>query len=79
MDHDNSSGETKTPESLPPEPVEDRPGVGIVTPDDYPEDDRERSISEPPLDEDKEYERLNPGSGGKTPTVPGAGEDRDNA
>ena len=79
MDHDNGSAATKTPGSLPPEPVEERPGVGIVTPSDYPEDDRAGGISEPPLDEDKEYERLNPGSGGRTPALPRSGEDRDNA
>lgn len=68
-----------TPGSLPPEPVEERPGVGIVEPEDYPEGDRATGISDPPLDEDKEYERRNPGSGGKTPSIPGGNHDRDNA
>ena len=78
MDHDDRT-ESKTPGGLPPTPVEDRPNVGTVTPEDYPEEDRAISISEPPLDEDKEYERRNPGSGGQTPGVPGGPRDRDNA
>ena len=77
MNHNNGSNAPNTPGSLPPEPVEDRPGVGIVEPEDYPQEDRDRSISDPPLDEDKEYERLNPGSGGKTPNTPGGPRDRD--
>lgn len=66
------------PGGQPPEPVEDRPNVGIVTPGDYPEEDRASGVSEPSHDEDKEYERLNPG-GARTPSVPGSGHDRDNA
>ena len=72
MDHDD-------PKTLPPEPVEERPSVGTVTPEDYPEGDRAGSVSDRPLDEDKEYERLNPGSVGHTPSVPDRGRDRDNA
>ena len=64
------------PGGQPPEPVEDRPNVGTVTPEDYPEKDR--AVSEPSHDEDQEYERLNPGSA-RTPSVPGSGHDRDNA
>lgn len=78
MDHDDSA-KTKIPGGQPQEPVEDRPNVGTVTPEDYPEEDRAISSPEPPLDEDKEYERLNPGSGGRTPGVPGGPRDRDNA
>ena len=70
---------TDTPGGQPPERVEDRPNVGTVTPEDYPEKDRAAGVSEPPLDGEKEYERLNPGSGGKTPSVPGSRHDRDNA
>ena len=77
MDHDDCSTDAGTPGGQPPEPVEDRPNVGTVRPEDYPEDDR--AISAPPLDDDREYERLNPGSGGSPPAVPGAGKDRDNA
>ena len=68
-----------TPGGEPPEPVEDRPNVGTVTPNDYPKRERAGVVSDKSLDEDKEYERLNPGSGGKTPAVPGSGHDRDNA
>ncbi len=76
MDRSNETG-PGTPGSLPPEPVENRPGVGIVEPENYPEEDRERSITDPPLDEDKDRERLNPGSGGKTPNVPDGAKDSD--
>lgn len=78
MDQDDPA-ETRIPGGQPQEPVEERPNVGTVTPEDYPEEDRASGISEPPLDEDKEYERLNPGSGGQTPGVPGGPRDRDNA
>jgi hypothetical protein len=77
MDEHKDQNESDTPGGLPQEPVEDRPNVGIVEPEDYPEEDRERSISDPPLDEDKEYERLNPGSGGRTPGNPDGARDRD--
>lgn len=76
---DRQDDERIAPASLPPEPVEDRPGAGIVKPEDYPEKDRAASNPAPVHDEDKEYERLNPGSGGSTPPVPGSGHDRDNA
>ncbi len=39
-----------TPGSTPPEPVEDRPNVGIVEPGDYPEPAR----IDPPTDKDAE-------------------------
>ena len=78
MDHEDPA-EDRIPGGQPPEPVEDRPNVGSVTPEDYPEEDRQTGITEPPLDEDKEYERLNPGSGGHTPGKPGGPRDRDNA
>lgn len=32
--------EPATPGGQPPEPVEDRPNVGTVRPEDYPEEDR---------------------------------------
>ena len=79
MDHDDRSTNPGTPGGQPPEPVEDRPNVGTVTPEDYPVEDRAGAIKDPPLDENQEYERLNPGSGGSTPDVPGAPKDRDNA
>ncbi len=66
-----------TPGGQPPEKVEDRPNVGVVTPDDYPAEERAASTAQPPLDEDKEFERLNPGSGGEPPVVPGRPHDRD--
>ena len=50
---------SETPGGLPQEPVEDRPNVGTVSPDDYPD----AKDGAQPLDEDKEYERRNPGSG----------------
>jgi len=73
----NTNPAADTPGGQPAEPVEDRPNVGTVTPDDYPRKDRTGVLSENPLDEEKEHERLNPGSGGKTPSVPGSGQDRD--
>jgi hypothetical protein len=78
MSHD-ANATADTPGGQPPEPVEDRPNVGTATPDDYPKKDRAGTVSDTELDEEKEYERLYPGSGGKTPAVPGTGHDRDNA
>ena len=68
-----------TPGGQPPEPVEDRPNVGTVKPEDYPDIDRAAGVSAPPKDDEKENERLNPGSAGKTPDVPDRRFDRDNA
>ena len=67
------------PGGQPPEPVEERPNVSTVTPEDYPRKDRAGGIAEPPADDEKEYERRNPGSGGSTPSGPDSGHDRDNA
>lgn len=78
MPHDPNTT-TNTAGGQPPEPVDDRPNVGTVTPEDYPKKERAGVVSDTLLDADKEYERLNPGSGGKTPAVPGRGHDRDNA
>lgn len=75
----NATTTTNTPGGQPPEPVDDRPNVGTVTPEDYPKKERAGAVSDSELDNEKEYERLNPGSGGKTPAVPGSGHDRDNA
>lgn len=73
-------GDDRTaPASLRPEPVEDRPGVGVVRPEDYSGKDRAASNAAPVHDEDKEYEKLNPGGSGRTPSVHGSGRDRDNA
>jgi hypothetical protein len=57
----------ETPGGLPAEDVEDRPAVGTVTPEDYPDAVESNptggGIQSPPgLDEDKEFERRNPGS-----------------
>ena len=79
MSHVPSDERSAIPGGQPQEPVEDRPNVGSVTPEDYPDKDRAAGLSGPPLDEEKEQERLNPGSGGKAPEVPGRGHDRDNA
>ena len=70
---------TETTRTQPQEPVEDRPNVGTVTPEDYPDRDRAAGVSDAPLDEEKEHERLNPASSGRTPAVPGSSHDRDNA
>ena len=79
MSHDPTDTATDTPGGQPPEQVQDRPNVGTVKPEAYPVKDRASGVSDPPLDEEKEQQRLNPGSGGKTPSVPGSGHDRDNA
>ena len=60
----NATTTTNTPGGQPPEPVEDRPNVGTVTPEDYPKKERAGAVSDSELDNEKEYERLNPGSGG---------------
>ena len=56
-----------TPGGLKPEKVEDRINVGSATPSDYPDAQAAASVSgdvsPEKLDDDKEYERLNPGSG----------------
>lgn len=69
--NDNQPG---TPGGQPPEPVEERPNVGTVTPEDYPQKDRAGGPSDAPLDEAKEHERLNPGDS-RTPDVPGRTEE----
>lgn len=79
MSQKPSDAKTGTPGGQPPEPVADRPNVGTVTPEDYPDGDRAAGVSYPPLDDEKEHERLNPASNGKTPAVPGRRHDRDNA
>lgn len=71
------SDTSTTPGGLPPEPVENRRNVGSVRPEDYPLKERAGTDSKKPLSEDKEYERLNPGSGGDTPHSPKSGHDRD--
>ena len=80
--NDPSVHRSDSPGGLPPEPVEDRPNVGTVRPEDYP--DRAESVpggagsgtqSPPGLDEEKDYERLNPGSSHSTPTGTGPGSD----
>ena len=63
-----------TPGGQPPEPVEERPNVGTVKPEDYPLKDRAGGPSDAPLDEEKEHERLNPGDS-RTPAVPGKTEE----
>ena len=40
---DAQDPDPRTRGGQPPEQVEDRPSVGSVSPDDYPEDERERS------------------------------------
>ncbi len=52
-----------TPGGEPPREVEDRAVVGTVTPDQYPDVARRAGQASPPLDDDQEYERQNPGSG----------------
>lgn len=64
--HDHRNPTPDTPGSNPPEPVEDRPNVDTVTPEQYP--DRGGQTAEGVDEKDKEYERLNPGSGGRTPS-----------
>ena len=82
-EHDDGSVDrSDSPGGQPPEPVEDRPSVGTVRPEDYP--DRAESVpggagsgtqSPPGLDEEKDYERLNPGSSQKDPYGTGRGGD----
>ena len=67
-----------TPGGLPQEEVKDRPSVGTVRPEDYPRE-KAGAQSDKPIDADKEYERLNPGSDGVVPPVPGRPRQRDNA
>ena len=62
------------PGGQPPEPVEDRPNLGTVKPEDYPENDRAGGPSDAPPDAEKEHERLNPGDS-STPGVPGRTEE----
>lgn len=64
MDHAN---ENHTPGSIPPEDVEDRPTVGTVKPEDYPDatesDATGSGIQSPPgLDDEMDFKRRNPGS-----------------
>ena len=79
MPQDPTDANSPTPGGQPPEPVEDRPNVGMVKPEDYPDRDRTAGVSDAPRDDELEHERLNPGSSGKTPAVPGRPHDRDNA
>jgi len=61
--------EKDTPGSTPPLSPEDNPAVGTVTPDDYPDGrksanlDAGRDEAGSSLDDDKAFERDNPGSG----------------
>ncbi len=71
--------DTETTRTQPQEPVDERSNVGTVTPEDYPDRDRAAGVSDAPLDEEMEQERLNPASSGRTPAVPGSNHDRDNA
>lgn len=66
-DRDPGNDNAETPGSLPQEPVENRPSVGTVSPDDYPDaaesDPTGRGVQSPPgLDDDMDFERRNPGS-----------------
>lgn len=80
---DGSVDRSDSPGGQPPEPVEDRPNVGTVKPEDYP--DRAESVpgggagsgtqSPPGLDEEKDDERRNPGSSHTTPSGSGPGSD----
>ena len=74
--HDHRNQTPNTPGSNPPEPVEDRPNVDTVTPEQYP--DRGVQAAENVNEKDKEYERLNPGSGGRTPSPSRNGERQTN-
>ena len=74
---DSKDDRPDTAGGQPPEKVEDRPGVGSVTPDDYPEGGKAGTTSERPLDPDKEHERLNPGDAGSMPRGHDAGRDKD--
>ena len=51
-----------TPGSTPPLQPEDNPAVSTVTPDDYP-DGRKSANLDAGLDDEKAFERDNPGSG----------------
>lgn len=71
----------ETPGSLKPEKVEDRPSVGTVEPEDYPEPAAEReSMTDKRDDGPNEDERRNPGStdtdpAGKSAEKPAEGAD----
>lgn len=73
----NKLSKATTPGELKPELVEDRPNVHRVKPEDYPDRNRKESGSGDELDEDKEYERLNPGSSGTTARSESSGRDKD--
>ena len=79
MQHDDTGIEREITAGRPADPVEDRPGVGVPIPEDCADGDRAGSVSTEPLDDEKEYERLNPGSGGNGLVVPGSGKDHHNA
>lgn len=80
--NDGSVDRSDSPGGQPPEPVEDRPNVGTVKPEDYP--DRAQGApggeagsgtqSPPGLDEEKDYERRNPGSAQRTPSEGPSGD-----
>ncbi len=71
---------SRTPGGLPQEPVEDRPNVGTVRPEDYPDAAQSKTGGPPSgtqspssLDEEMEDERRNPGSASRTPGGSGDG------
>lgn len=72
----NKESKATTPGGLKPELDEDRPNAGRVEPEDYPDKNRKDLGSGDELDEDKEYERLNPGSG-TTARSESRGRDKD--
>ena len=74
---DSRQDRPDTPGGQAPEKVEDRPNVGSVTPDDYPDERKSGIVKDRPLDPDKEHERLNPGDAGSMPRGPDAGRDKD--
>ena len=64
-----TSAASATPGSLPPEPVEDRPGVSRVRPEDYPRDQRARLGA----GEENRGRRATKGSGPASGSGAGAG------
>lgn len=74
---DSRQDRPDTPGGQSPEKVEDRPRVGSVTPDDYPDERKSGIVKDRPLDPDKAHERQNPGDAGSMPRGPDAGRDKD--
>lgn len=72
MSEDNNAEASETPGGLPQEKVEDRPNVGTVTPEEYPDAQAKDASGSGRIagrDDEMENERLNPGSGhGGTPS-----------